>query len=126
MGLLLAADQVAPEAQARYVQGLLQQLCTQIRTSLESDTSRIAVMGSSPPPLTVRSSPWLAARHIPAEAMRINHALEAISRLSKGFSLERMTRLRPAVGARSCKQWCTARGVVPACADRRPTPAALR
>ena len=100
MGLLLATDSVPQDAQASYVQGLLQQLCTQIRSSLDTDTSVIAIMGSSPPPRpNVRSCAWGAPRAIPPEAMRINHALEAVSRLSKGFSIERMTRLRPKIGA---------------------------
>ena len=99
MGLLLATDSVPEGAQASYVRGLLQQLCALIRGNLETDTSAIAVMGSSPPPRpSVRSSAWLAPRAIPTEAMRINHALEAVSRLSKGFTLERLTRLRPKIG----------------------------
>jgi hypothetical protein len=99
MGLLLATDTVPEDVQASYVQGLLQELCVQIRSNLDSDTSTIAVMGSSPPPRpSVRSSAWLSPRAIPTNAMRINHSLEAISRLSKGFSLERMNRLRPKIG----------------------------
>lgn len=105
MGLLLATESVPQDAQASYVQGLLQQLCGLIRSSLESDTSVIAVMGTSPPPRpSARSSAWPAPRAIPTEAMRINHALEAVSRLSKGFSLERMNRLRPKIGVCACVQ----------------------
>jgi uncharacterized heparinase superfamily protein len=117
MGLLLATDTVPEDAQASYVKGLLQQLCVQIRYNLDTDTAAIAVMGSSPPPRSsVRSSAWLAPRAIPTEAMRINHALEAISRLSKGFSLERMNRLRPKIGV--WKVIFVTLRVVPGCPDR--------
>lgn len=97
MSLLLASDDVPQEMQATCVQGLLQQLCTQLRSNLEGDLSSIAVMGSSPP--ASAAHPSLALTATASHAMLLSQALEAVARLSKGFSQERMTKLRPHIGA---------------------------
>lgn len=97
MSLLLASDDVPQETQAACVQGLLQQLCTQLRSNLEGDLSSIAVMGSSPP--ASAAHPSLALTATASHAMLLSQALEAVARLSKGFSQDRMTKLRPHIGA---------------------------
>eukprot|EP00892_Ulva_mutabilis_P003832 jgi/Ulvmu1/1820/UM119_0038.1 len=97
MSLLLASDDVPEDVQAAFVRGLLQQLCTQIRSNLEGDLSSIAVMGSSPPASSM--SPGMALSSTASQVMLLNHALEAVARLSKGFSQDRMTKHRPQIGA---------------------------
>ena len=112
MSLLLAADELPEAAQAHVLRTLLHFLCAQITTNLEGDTSSFAVMASSP---TVPVAGPLGARatgaHVePTETMLLNHALEAVARLSKGFSQERMTKRRQQVGAETL-----AAALLPAC-----------
>lgn len=108
MSLLLASDDVPQETQAAVVRGLLQQLCMQIRSNLEGDLSSIAVMGSSPPASSMPTG--LALSATASQAMLLNHALEAVARLSKGFSQDRMTKHRPQIGTKQPQHhspsWC--------------------
>ena len=105
MSLLLASDDLPADTQAHVLRGLLQHLCAQVTSNLAGDTSSFAVMASSPtaPALLPRGrlprGGGVATGVVPAETMMLNHALEAVARLSKGFSHERMTRRRPQVGA---------------------------
>lgn len=96
MSLLLASDNVPEEVQVACVRGLLQQLCTQLRSNLDGDLSTIAIMGSSPPASVAH--PGLMLPATASHAMLLSHALEAVARLSKGFSQERMTKHRPRIG----------------------------
>lgn len=106
MSLLLASDDVPEESQAACVRGLLQQLCAQVTSNLEGDLSSIAVMGSSPPATSMPTGLTLSATA--SQSMLLNHALEAVSRLSKGFSQDRMTKHRPQIGmtASNADQTC--------------------
>jgi hypothetical protein len=100
MSLILASENVPEETQAQVVEGLLNFLCRQITENLQGDLSGLEVMASSPP------APRFGAmggspsnlKQAPIAMMLINHALESIARLSKGFSSERMTKLCPRVG----------------------------
>jgi hypothetical protein len=101
MSLLLASDDLPAEDQANALRRLLSFLCAQISTNLEGDVSSFAVMASSPTaPSLMPTGRLPSTQHgVPTETMLLNHALEAVARLSKGFSHERMTKRRPQVGA---------------------------
>lgn len=99
MSLLLAQEDVPPEMQAMYMRGLLQQLCTQVSSNLEGDLSECEVMGASPPAPSGVSLIWARSPGPPSKAALISQALEAISRLSKGFSQTMLLQHRPEIGA---------------------------
>jgi hypothetical protein len=100
MSLLLACDDIPEDTQAHVIRRLLQQLCLQVTTNLEGDMSSYEVMASSPPPPTRVPVGRLPStlEQVPTPTMLLNHALEAVARLSKGFSHDRMTARRPQVG----------------------------
>lgn len=98
MSLLLAADDIPKDTQADVVEGLLKFLCHQITENLQGDLSGLEVMASSPPAPRFGPVGLPPPRQPPTPVMLINHALESIARLSKGFSNERMTKLCPKVG----------------------------
>jgi hypothetical protein len=98
MSLLLASDDIPKDTQADVVEGLLKFLCHQITENLGGDLSGLEVMASSPPAPRFGPVGLPPLRLPPTPMMLINHALESIARLSKGFSIDRMTKACPKVG----------------------------